>query len=153
MIRQDKASRSITCFLTFAFGCRQNCLLRGDEAERSVVKAAAVSGGSQMCCEGHTEVERLTSELYDLHNKFKNLFNVLASPCAVLGLQFTAALLWGYCLQWLFKHKAYMTAGLISPQLMAWKRTRRLPRNVQALSLFHTCDTERSSMHNLSLKR
>ena len=30
----------------------------------------------------------------------------------------------GYCLQWLFKHKAYMTAGLISPQLMAWKRTR-----------------------------
>ena len=53
----------------------------------------------------------------------------------------------------LFKHKAYMTAGLISPQLMAWKRARKLPRNFQALSLFHTCDTERSNMHNLSPKR
>ena len=56
-------------------------MLGGDDAERSVVKAAAVSSGSQMCCEGHTEVERLTRELYDLDKKFKNLINDNARLC------------------------------------------------------------------------
>ena len=81
VIGQDKKSRSITWFLTFALGCRQNCLLGGDEAESIAVKAAAVSSGSQMCCEGHTEVERLTRELYDLRNKYKNLINENARLC------------------------------------------------------------------------
>ena len=34
-----------------------------------------------MCCEGHTEVERLTRELYDLRNKYKNLINENARLC------------------------------------------------------------------------